>query len=165
MSARKKSKKVERKPLFLIVLEDAEEVKTALKFACRRAKKVGAHISLLSIVEQHQFQDWMGVSKMMQEERRAEAEKAVSKWADIVRALMDDEMPELIVREGPAKEAVTKAIEEDPTISMLVLGAAPDSDSPGALVSHFAGKMSGKLRIPVMIVPGGLSDEDIEKLA
>ena len=160
----KTKKQTERPPLFLIVLDEAEEVKTALKFACLRAKKIGAHVALLSIVEEQQFQDWLGVSKMMQEERREEAEKAISKWADLVHDLTGT-MPELILGEGPAKKAVEKTITDDPSISMLVLGAADDGDNPGTLVTHFAGKMSGKLRVPVMIVPGSLSDEEIENLA
>jgi hypothetical protein len=45
-----------------------------------------------------------------------------------------------------------------------VLGAAP-SGKPGPLVAHFTGNDAGKLPVPVMIIPGGLSDEQLEILS
>ncbi|MHA1539649.1 MAG: universal stress protein [Alphaproteobacteria bacterium] len=158
------TKKKEKEQLFLVVVDDAVEVKTALKFACRRAKRVGAHIALLSVVEKPSFQDWTGLSQTMDDEYHKEAEEQLEKWAALVQKRYG-EMPIFFMREGPKKEAIEKVIEEEPKISMLVLGAATDSDGPGSLVSHFAGKISGKLRIPVMIVPGNLSDDQINMLA
>jgi hypothetical protein len=49
-------------------------------------------------------------------------------------------------------------------IAALVLGAAP-SGKPGPLVAHFTGHDAGKLPVPVMIIPGGLSDEQLEMLS
>ena len=56
-------------------------------------------------------------------------------------------------------------IEADPAISVLVLAAAPGNEGPGPLVSVLAGKLSGRMRIPVTVVPGGLSDEQVDRLA
>ena len=49
-------------------------------------------------------------------------------------------------------------------IAALVLGAAP-SGKPGPLVAHFTGNDSGKLPVPVMIIPGGLNDDQLEALS
>jgi hypothetical protein len=46
----------------------------------------------------------------------------------------------------------------------LVLGAAA-SGAPGPLVSHFAGADAGVLAIPLMIIPGSLSREAIDRLS
>ena len=58
-----------------------------------------------------------------------------------------------------------KLIDEEPSISILVLGAATGAKGPGPLVSSLTGKQVGKLRIPITIVPGNLSDADIENIA
>jgi len=74
-------------------------------------------------------------------------------------------MPVLYFREGNRREQVMKLIDEEPSISILVLGAATGNKGPGPLVSALTGKYVGKMRVPVTIVPGNLSAEDIEKIA
>ena len=70
----------------------------------------------------------------------------------------------LIDRPGQLMELL-KLIAEEPMISILVLGASTNPKGPGPLVSALTGKFVSRLRIPVTIVPGNLSDEDIESLA
>ena len=55
-------------------------------------------------------------------------------------------------------------IEEDPHISILVLGAASGPEGPGPLVSSLASQMAGTMRVPVTIVPGTLDNEQIDEL-
>ena len=56
-----------------------------------------------------------------------------------------------------------KLIDEEPSISILVLGAATGPKGPGPLVSALTGKFVGKLRIPSPSCPAISPDEDIEK--
>jgi hypothetical protein len=63
------------------------------------------------------------------------------------------------------RDELLKLIEEEPSISILVLGAATGPEGPGPLVTHLAGKIAGRLRIPVTIVPGGLTDDQIAALS
>ena len=58
--------------------------------------------------------------------------------------------------------AATSARASD--IAALVLGAAP-AGNPGPVVAHFTGHDAGKLPCPVMIIPGSLSDEQLEQLS
>jgi hypothetical protein len=53
---------------------------------------------------------------------------------------------------------------ENPEIGALVLGAAK-SGSPGPLIAHFAGADSGSLPCPVMIIPGSLSRDVLDRLS
>ena len=59
---------------------------------------------------------------------------------------------------------VREIIETEKDIAALVLGAAA-SGNPGPLVAHFTGVEAGKLRCPVMIIPGSLSSEAIDELS
>jgi hypothetical protein len=55
-------------------------------------------------------------------------------------------------------------IEQDADIAMLVLAASPGAEGPGTLVTIVA-KTVGSFPVPVIIVPGDLSDADIDALS
>ena len=74
--------------------------------------------------------------------------------------------PEEIVREGTKAEEITKLIEEDPDIGVLVLGASKDPSGPGPLVTTLAaGRSAGTFPVPITVVPGCLGLEEILALA
>jgi hypothetical protein len=54
---------------------------------------------------------------------------------------------------------------EDRSISVLVLGGASGNEGPGPLVTAFAGKLGSQLRIPLTIVPGALTDAEIDAIS
>ena len=100
----------------------------------------------------------------MHDENRQAAEQLLQKMAAEVGKLSGS-MPVLYLREGARRDELLKLIDEDPSISILVLGAATGTKGPGPLVSAVTGKFVGRLRIPVTIVPGNLSVEAIENIA
>jgi hypothetical protein len=54
---------------------------------------------------------------------------------------------------------------EEKGITILVLAAAAGKKGPGPLITALTGKMWKQLTIPMTIVPGGLSDEEIDALS
>ncbi|MCZ6845020.1 MAG: universal stress protein, partial [Alphaproteobacteria bacterium] len=72
------------------------------------------------------------------------------------------EMPILYIKEGDIKSALVQLIDEDSQIRILVLAAATGTRGPGPLIRFLMKKIIDKLRIPVTIVPGGLSDDQID---
>ncbi len=150
--------------VFLVVVDESPELGVALRYACMRAKKTGGRVALLYVIEPADFQQWAGVNELMREEARQEAEQALQKMAADVQKL-SAAMPVLYVREGERRDELLKLIDEEPTISILVLGAATGPRGPGPLVSALTSKFVGKLRVPVTIVPGNLSLEDVDNVA
>ena len=71
------------------------------------------------------------------------------------------QLPVLYVREGNPREELIKLINEEPQVSILVLAADTGPGGPGPLVSALTGKFVGRLRVPITIVPGHLSNEQI----
>jgi len=69
-------------------------------------------------------------------------------------------IPEFVIREGEPAEEVLAQIREDPEVGVLVLGAGTDG-GPGPLVSYLVGKLAGGLPVPVTVVPGGLSRDQV----
>ena len=72
--------------------------------------------------------------------------------------------PERVIREGDPTEQILDVIDKDVDISMLVLAANPGAEGPGPLITLIAGA-AGAFPIPVTIVPGDLSDADIDALS
>jgi len=99
----------------------------------------------------------------MEEERRQEAEELLNVISANVQA-KTNKTPLIFLREGNLEDEVVKLIDEEASISVLVLGAAVSDEGPGNLVSHITGKVSGKLRVPVTIVPGDLSADEIDAI-
>lgn len=153
----------EKEFTFLCVVDESEELSQALRFSCSRAKRVGGRVSLLYVIEPAEFQHWASVGDLMREERRQEAEEMLSVISAIVQK-RTGKMPLVYIREGILHEQLMELIEEELSISLVVLGAATGTEGPGPLVSYLVQKMAGKLRIPVTVVPGNLTDEEIDAI-
>jgi nucleotide-binding universal stress UspA family protein len=149
---------------FLVVVDTSAEMRVALRFACRRAYHTRGRVGLLYVQEPADSQEWMMVEEKMREERREEAERVLHTLAAEVNRL-SGHMPILFVREGTPGDAIQNIIAEEPSIGVLVLGAGTGKQGPGPLVSQLAGKMSGKFPIPITVVPGNLTDAQIDALA
>ena len=149
---------------FLVIVDRTEELKIALRFACRRASHTKGRVALLCVVEPPEGMGFMAVEALAQSEGRQEAEEKLQELsAKVVE--WTGKMPIMYIREGRPLEQILNLIEEDPSVSILVLGADTGPQGPGPLVTALSGKHVAKLRIPLTIVPGNLTEEQIDRLA
>ena len=151
------------KRTYLVVIDDSDEARVALHFAARRAAKTNGAVEVLAVVEPQDFVQWGGVQAAIEEEQRLRIEASV---AASVGEIMDAAgiKPTIVVRQGEPVPVVRGLIGTRQDIAALVLGAAA-SGSPGPLVAHFTGTDAGKLPCPVMIIPGALTRDDLERLS
>ncbi len=149
--------------VFLVVVDETDEMHAALVFACLRARNTGGRVALLRVIEPVEFQHWGSVARLMRSEAREEAEALLQRLSEEVYTL-SRKIPLLHIREGAAPEEVLQLIDEDPNISILVLGADVGPSGPGPLVSQFTGKLIVGLHVPMTIVPGNMSDDDIRRM-
>jgi nucleotide-binding universal stress UspA family protein len=151
------------KRTYLVVVDDSEEARVALRFAARRASKTGGRVEVLGIVEPQDFVQFGGVQAAIEQEQRLRIEGVVS---SAIGEILDESGLEanVIVQQGEVVRTVRDYLEGRDEVAALVLGAAP-SGYPGLLVAHFAGSDAGQLPCPVMIIPGSLSEERLEQLS
>jgi nucleotide-binding universal stress UspA family protein len=150
--------------VFLVVIDESPELKLAIRYACVRARKTNGRVAMVHVTAPEDMQEWIGVSRLIKEESRQQAEALMQKMAAEVQKL-SGAMPVLYFREGDRREEVMKLIDEEPSVSVLVLGAATGPKGPGPLVQALTSKYVGKLRVPVTIVPGNLTADDIDHVA
>ena len=149
--------------VFLVVVDESPEMEVALRFACRRARHTGGRVALLYVTEPSEFQNWLAVGDLMRDEARSQAEQVLQRLASQVTDMVGS-MPILFLREGQKRDQLLKLLEEEPSISILVLGASTSQGGPGPLVSALTGKFIGRLSIPVTIVPDSLLEEQIDAI-
>lgn len=151
------------KRTFLCVVDETQELHQALRYACRRARRTGGRVALLYVVEPVEYQHWMAVGHLMAEERREQAEEMLQVVSSVVQKLSGS-TPVVYIREGTVTDQLMRLLATEKELSILVMGAAAGSDQPGRIVNHVL-KRLGKLPIPLTIVPGNLSDAEIDAIS
>lgn len=146
--------------VFLVMADETEEMRNALRFACRRAQHTGGRVALLTVVEPADLGNWLGVGRVIEEDARREAEAHLHQLADEVYR-MTGKMPILHLREGDRREELVKLLSEETTMSLLVMGTAK-SGGPGPIITYVLSNFGKFVRIPMTLVPGELSDDEID---
>jgi nucleotide-binding universal stress UspA family protein len=150
--------------VFLVVVDETPEHRIAVHYAARRAGHTGGRLAMLYVVEPAELQHFMAIEELARAERREAAEELLQQLCAEI-APIAGAMPVVYIREGRRRDELLGLINEEPTISILVLAAGTGPEGPGPLVSYLAGKPAARLRIPITIVPGGLSIDELEKLS
>ncbi|MDX2308588.1 MAG: universal stress protein [Hyphomicrobium sp.] len=152
---------------FLLIVDDSQEVESALYYVASRITHSSGSLVMLYVIEPQEFQHWAGVRQIQVEEETAKAKALFRLFRRKLHlAGFESITAEEVVAEGTKAEAIVKLIDEDEDIAILVLGAAVDAQGPGPLVSTLAaGRVAGNFPIPITIVPGNLTIEDILTLA
>jgi hypothetical protein len=148
----------EYKRKFLVVIDETEECERALTFAAYRVKRTGGTVVLMSVVAKPEFIG-LGVEDVLRAEAVEEAERNLDTRLARIRDI-GGVRAETVIREGEATSEIERIIGKDPDIAILVLAASTSNEGPGALVTHFAAR-SNALPIPLTIVPGRMSDEEV----
>ncbi|HYM71813.1 MAG TPA: universal stress protein [Stellaceae bacterium] len=150
--------------VFLVVVDDTPEHQLAVQYAARRAAHTGGRLALLHVIQPGEIQHWISVQELAREERREAAEQLMQRLCDEIAPVAGG-MPVVYIREGRPQEQLLALINEEPSISILVLAAGTGQAGPGPLIASLTGKTAARLRIPITIVPGGLTLAQIDALS
>jgi nucleotide-binding universal stress UspA family protein len=161
VSSKRRSYEAGHKRKYLVVIDDTEECDRAVYWAAKRAGRTGSQLVMLRVIDTgDRNQQWLGVADIMKAEAMEAANAALDKFATRAKDISNI-VPDRVIREGDPAEVIVKLIDEDTDIGILVLAAGTAKEGPGPLVTSVA-KAAGSYPIPVAIVPGHLSDEEID---
>jgi nucleotide-binding universal stress UspA family protein len=164
MTSQRRSYEAGHKPKCLVIVDETAEWDRAVRYASRWAIRGGGGVVMLRIIEtEDQNQQWLGVADIMRAEAYEEAHAALDRAvgrANGIGAIT----PERVIREGDPTEQILDVIERDVDIAMLVVAAHFGAEGPGSIITLMASAASA-FPIPVTIVPGELSDADIDGLS
>jgi nucleotide-binding universal stress UspA family protein len=148
---------------YLVVVDGTPECRLALRYAARRAVQTQGALALLHVIRPVEFMPLGGVQDAIEAETRENAETLLGGIAAEIRTASGLD-PVCLIRRGQPAAEVLAALKENGDISLLVLGAAAKG-APGPLVAFFAGEGAGTMPCPVVVVPGGMSEDAIDRLA
>lgn len=135
---------------FLVIIDESDEARAALRFAARRAVQVGGAVHLLALVAQQNFSAFGGVQATIEQEAHDRAEILAHGVAGNLLA-ESGILPTISVKIGNGQKLVSEFLESHNEVAALVLGAAKGT-SPGPLVTHFAAH-AGNLPCPLYVIP------------
>jgi hypothetical protein len=150
---------------FLVVVDDSAEFPAALTFAALRAKATGGGLVMLAVIEPVEAAGWASVDAQIRLEALASAHALTQQFAAEAKQEADIDA-QIEVREGETRAEIRALLDEDQGIRYVVLAAGAGAAGPGPLVSSLAkgGGLGGRL-VPVVVVPGALSREELRALA
>jgi nucleotide-binding universal stress UspA family protein len=164
MTTQRQSYESGHKPKCLVIVDDTAEWDRAVYYASRWAMRGGGGVVMLRIIEtEDQNQQWLGVAEVMRAEAHEEADAALDRAAGRANGIAAI-TPERVIREGDPTEQILDVIDKDTDIAVLALAANPGPEGPGPLITMIASAV-GSFPIPVTIISGDLSDEEIDALS
>jgi len=131
-----------------------------MRYDAIRASKTGGGVEMLAVISPEEFQHFLGVAEVMRTEAREKVEAHFQLFKDRMEK-REGITPTLAVREGDRIDAVLEHIRADPEIGVLVIGAGTEKSGPGPMVSALTGRRMSDLRVPITIVPGSMTKEEI----
>ena len=163
MIRKRQSFEAGHKPKFLVVVDDTPECDRAIYYAGRRCARIGISVLLCRVIAtKDRNQQWLGVADIMRQEAQDEARTVLAQAAARVKSIAGISA-EQVIREGDTAEEVLQLIDEDDDIMVLVLAAGTGKEGPGPLVAALS-TSAGTFPISVAIVPGHLSDENLDAM-
>jgi nucleotide-binding universal stress UspA family protein len=150
-------------PKFLVCVDGHDESMAALKFACLKAKTRGAIVDIIHVMPPADFQTLGIVADRMNEERREAGEKLLRRLRSEAEQRYGVS-PDIVLREGNTGDELLAFLNEIDDISVLIVGSAHHMKGRGKLAGWLAGQLGQKLFVPLVMVPGNLTDEQLEGL-
>ena len=149
---------------YLVCVDGRPECRTALRLACMKAVARTGQITLLHVVPPVDFQTLGSIADRMRIERMREGEGLLANLSAEAQTNFDI-TPTLLLLEGSAGDKIVETAMNDPNIVILVLGITQQQQSgKGKLSAWVAGQLGGSLLIPLLMVPGNLTDEQLSTL-
>ncbi|MES1199172.1 MAG: universal stress protein [Pseudomonadota bacterium] len=148
----------------LVIADESPEFPAALTYAASLAKNAGWRILMLKVVEPSEPAPWASISEEMRRQAHAAAESLTQRFAAEVWAESGITIEPLLV-EGEERPEIRKLLEADHSIKLVVLAAAHGAGGPGPLVGSLAKGGLGGRAVPVLVVPGWLTKDEVRQLA
>jgi len=149
--------------VFMVIVDDSPEAAKALRYACNRARNRRGRVALLRVIEPINFGHFLTINDRAAAEAETEARDLLKTLQPHVQDLSGAD-PIFFIEHGEVQPTVVKTLADHPEVSIFVLAAAEGSN-PGPLVGALANKIINQVNVPVVVVPGGLTEEQIDAIS
>lgn len=149
---------------YLVCVDGRKECRVALRLACMKVQARTGQITLLHVVPPVDFQTLGSIADRMRIERLREGEILLADLSSEAQESFGI-TPTLLLLEGSPGDKIVEIAMNDPNIIILVLGITQQQhSSAGKLSAWLAGQLNGLLLVPLLMVPGNLTDQQLSTL-
>lgn len=149
---------------YLVCVDSRDESQVALKLACMKARVRSGQVDIIHVVPPADFQTLGAIAERMKEERMEEGRKLLNQAAAIALTNYGIKAA-TILREGATGDEIIACAMGNADVITVVLGIASHQPNVrGKLASWLAGQLGVKLFIPLLMVPGNLTDEQLQNI-
>ena len=145
-------------PTYLVAINDKPHSIITLELACQRAQKMGAKVSVITVIDPLEYNVIYPVAEKMKEELRTESDAFLSRLQLDMQKKYDITI-EAVIREGNIVDEIIAHIAETADIALLILGVASDGSTNR---TNFIGNLTAKIgvdyQVPLMVVPGNVPE-------
>jgi transposase-like protein len=106
--------------------------------------------------------EWASVGNLIEQEETSEGKKISRLWSAVVEEKFKIK-PKIIIKMGDKVDEIIKFLKEDKTIRSLVLASSIENDNPGPIIKSLSKKMND-LPVPLVIIPGLISEKELDNL-
>lgn len=152
-----------QKSRYLVCVDQHEESKVALRLACMKANARGSQVVMVHVIAPADFQTLGAIADRMREERKREGQKLLNDLAEEAFATYGIR-PVTALREGSTGDEILETILADVNINIVVIGTTQHGAGRGKLTSWLATQLGSKLLVPLLMVPGNLTDQQLHAL-
>ncbi len=157
------SKQHVKPPKYLVCVDSRDECLAALRLGCMKALARAGSVDMLYVTPPADFQTLGAIADRMRDERKREGEELLTRLAIQCEEQVGIR-PALHLREGAVGEEIIAAAVSDPDVIMVVIGVAHAPGARGSLASWLASQLGNKLPIPLLMVPGNLTQQQLSLL-
>ncbi len=155
---------IEKELTFLVVLDDSKEIFNALRYAAKRSARTNGRVALLYTFETLEFSHWKAVEDIAEIELREEAESKIKEYENYVLSF-SEKKPKKFIMKGDRIECIINFLSANKFISNFILASSPGKSGSDPLINAFTIKQSGKIKVPITIIPPTLTEEEIDNLS
>lgn len=152
-----------KKPHYLVCVNKESYSEVAVKFAVYLAHRNKGYVSILHVIEVTDFQTLGSIANKMRKEMHENAQKVLNRMGEICHET-GEMIPTIILREGLIASEILNVVENDNTFSMLLVGASPESTIKSKILPPLVSESGKRLQVPVLVVPGNLTEAQMAQL-
>lgn len=147
----------------LVLVNGDFATRAAIAWASSWSKRTGDNIVLLHVIEPDHAMGFGVMQDLMRAEQWQAAERMLVTFSGYAEKLTG-QVPAHIVREGALRETVREVLKTEANLSILVIAASHRESGPAPLIGYLASRMGTRVQVPMVLVPGSMTSDEIDQM-
>lgn len=147
----------------LVLVTGDLSTRAGVAWAAHWALRTGDAIVLFHVIEPDQAMGFGVMQDLMRAEQWQAAERMLGTFSTYAEKLTGY-APSQLVREGPLKETVREVLKSEPNLSLIVIAASHRESGPAPLIGYLASRMGTRVQVPMVLVPGSMTSDEIDAM-